>query len=206
MHVEISIGEIVNFYTIAFSLFIVINATGNIPLFVSLLARFSLKDQRRIIIRELLIALAVLLLFNFFGDYVLLALHITQPVIGVGGGILLFLIAITMIFPKHSMEEPPINEPIFVPLAMPIIAGPGSITLVMNSSQQLHNAWLMTAAIFLAWVPSLLILLAASNIKYFLGKKGLMAIERLGGMVITLIAISMVIRGILDLVKDHFAL
>ncbi|GAB4187623.1 MAG: MarC family protein [Simkaniaceae bacterium] len=186
------------------SLFLVINAVGNIPLFISLLARFEPKDQRRIIIRELILAFAVLLLFNYFGNHILRLLQITRPIIGIAGGILLFLTALGMIFPKEESTEPPLHEPIFVPLAMPVIAGPGAITFVMAYASQVQNSWLMTLAIFLAWLPSLLILLAASNIKYFLGKKGLTAIERFGGMIVTLIAINMLISGLVQLIKESF--
>jgi len=193
-----------SFYAIAFSLFLVINSIGNIPIFISLLARYEPKDQRRIIIRELLIALVILLIFNYFGNRVLMLLQISRPIIGIAGGILLFLIALAMIFPKDASSEPPTHEPIFVPLAMPVIAGPGAITFVMVYAHQLQNMWKMTLAISLAWLPSLLILLAASNIKYFLGKKGLMAVERLGGMIVTLIAINMLMTGIINLVKDQF--
>ncbi len=192
------------FINVVFSLFLVINAIGNIPLFISLLARYDPKTQRKIIIRELIFALILLLLFNYFGDRILNLLQITSPIIGVAGGILLFITALGMIFPNDTAAEPPYHEPVFVPLAMPVIAGPGAITYVMVYAGQMANPWLMTVAIFLAWVPSLAILLASSNIKYLLGKNGLTAIERFGGMIITLIAVNMLVTGLIDLVKAHF--
>jgi multiple antibiotic resistance protein len=191
-------------FAVAFSLFLVMNAIGNIPLFVAMLVRYDVKKQRQIIIRELLIALGILLIFCFFGDNVLNALNITRPIIGIAGGTLLFLISLGMIFPKNSHDaESLAHEPMIVPLAMPIIAGPGAITTVMIYSQ-LYSAFFMIGAIFLAWIPSVILLLLASNIRYLLGEKGLMACKKFGGMLVSLIAVHMVTSGIINLIKDNF--
>src|SRR5690348_10073549 len=93
-----------SFLTITAAIFFVLNATGQIPLFLAMLARFDQKRQCKIIIRELTIALAILLIFTFFGDAVLRILGITRPIIGMAGGILLFIISLGMIFPKPSNE------------------------------------------------------------------------------------------------------
>lgn len=107
------------------SLFFILNSLGNIPLFVALLGKYDVKKQRAIILRELLIALFILLLFNFFGDNVLQLLGISQSVLGVAGGTLLFIIALGMIFPRTSDQlEYKRSEPMIVPLATPIVAGP----------------------------------------------------------------------------------
>lgn len=192
-----------SFYAMTFSLFFVLNSLGNIPLFIGLLTRFDVKRQRQIIFRELLIALFILLLFNFFGDDVLKMLGISQPVIGVAGGTLLFIIALGMIFPRppdnHELKR---SEPLIVPLATPIVAGPGAIATVMVYSEQVQNAWLMTSIILLAWIPTFIILLLSSNIKYFLGPKGLMACQRLGGMLISLIAVQMICTGATHVLQD----
>jgi multiple antibiotic resistance protein len=194
-----------SFTAIAFSLFAVLNALGNIPLFVAMLGRYDIKLQRRVIIRELLIALFILLLFNFFGDDVLGFLGISQPIIGMAGGTLLFIIALGMIFPKIEHANVPRREPFIVPLAIPIVAGPGAIATVMVYSEQVQNDLLMTAAIFAAWLPTFLLLFASSNIKYLLGEKGLMACERLGGMLICLIAVKMFATGAFDFVMNSLA-
>src|SRR5476649_2399130 len=94
-----------SFSTIAFTIFFVLNATGQIPLFLALLARFSHKKQLKIIVREMLIALVILLLFTFFGDWILKVLGISRPIIAVAGGVLLFIISLTMIFPKPETTE-----------------------------------------------------------------------------------------------------
>ena len=190
-------------FAMTFSLFIVLNALGNIPLFVGLLTKYDVKKQRRIIFRELLIALCILLVFNFFGDGVLRMLGISQPILGVAGGTLLFIIALGLIFPRpvdnHDYRH---AEPLIVPLATPIVAGPGAITTVLVYAEQLRNAWVMSMIIFLAWIPTFVILLLSSNFKYLLGKKGLNACQKLGGMLILLIAVQMIFNGVTHVLQD----
>jgi multiple antibiotic resistance protein len=192
-------------FAMTFSLFFVLNSLGNIPLFVGLLTKYEVKRQRQIIFRELLIALFILLLFNFFGDGVLKLLGISQPVLGVAGGTLLFIIALGMIFPRPvDNAESKRSEPLIVPLATPIVAGPGAITTVMVYAEQLHNVWIASSIILLAWIPTFIILLLSSNIKYFLGKKGLLACQKLGGMLISLIAVQMICTGVTPILQNAF--
>jgi multiple antibiotic resistance protein len=192
-------------FAMTFSLFFVLNSLGNIPLFVALLTKFEVKKQRRIILRELLIALCILLLFNFFGDDVLKLLGISQPVLGVAGGTLLFIIALGLIFPRPAdNHESKRSEPLIVPLATPIVAGPGAIATVMVYAEQLHHVWLSSLIILLAWIPTFIILVLCSNIKYFLGKKGLLACQKLGGMLISLIAVQMICTGVTHILRDTF--
>jgi len=189
-------------FPMTFSLFLVLNSLGNIPLFVGLLTKFDVKRQRQIILRELLIALAILFSFNFFGDKMLTMLGISQPVIGVAGGALLFIIALGMIFPRppdnHDLKR---SEPLIVPLATPIVAGPGAIGTTLVYAEQVQNVWIMASIILLAWIPTCIILLLSSNIKYFLGQKGLLACQKLGGMLISLIAVQMICTGVTTLLK-----
>lgn len=188
----------------AFSLFVVYNVLGNIPFYIAILKSFSPKRQKIILVREMLIGLFILFLFGFFGDSVLNFIGITKSTIGIAGGILLFLISLTMIFPKHSVGGTPDHEPFIVPIAMPAMAGPGSIAAVMLYSQQIAVSWKVALIIFLAWVPSLFIVLAASNIKYLIGEKGLIAFERLGGLLISLISVQMIASGLVTVVKENF--
>lgn len=202
-------GKLMSVVSVTTSLFFVLNALGNVPFFVGILSGYTVKKQRRIIIREMLIALGILVCFNFFGNEILKVLGIDRCVVGIAGGTLLFLIALSMIFPKRNPLKVPNREPFVFPLAIPAVAGPGAITAVMIYSQQTQNAFWMLIPIFLAWLVSSLILLASSNIKLFLGQKGLIACERLGGMVISLIAVQMFTTGLMGLfdrpVKDYKA-
>jgi multiple antibiotic resistance protein len=199
-----STGSEASFFTITAAIFLVLNATGQIPLFLALLARFDHKRQIKIICRELIVALIILLLFTFCGDWMLGILGITRPIIGMAGGILLFLISLTMVFPRKISNEELLQEPVIIPLAIPIITGPGAIATVMLYAHETGNAWLVASAAIVAWVPSLIILLLGSYIKKLLGEKGLVAIERLGGMLVCLIGIQMFASGTLLLVKEYF--
>jgi multiple antibiotic resistance protein len=190
-------------FSVATSLFFLLNSLGNVPFFVGILSHYPVKRQRKIIIREMLIALGILVCFNYFGDEILKVLGIDKCVVGIAGGTLLFLIALGMIFPKRNHLKVPNREPFIFPLAIPAIAGPGAITAVMIYSQQVQNASWMLLPLGAAWLCSSLILLAASHIKLFLGQKGLIACERLGGMVISLIAVQMFTTGVMGLVHDN---
>jgi multiple antibiotic resistance protein len=192
-------------FSMAISLFFVINILGNIPLFIGLLARYKPRQQRLILIREFSLALILLLLFNFFGNQIFEILGVTQPVLGMAGGILLLFISIGMIFPKHEAESTPKHEPILVPLATPVIAGPGSITAVMLFAAKLDNHMTMTMIIIGAIFVSFVIALIASFLKQGLGEKGLLAFERLGGMIVALIAVQMFASGAVDFVKQSFS-
>jgi len=194
-----------SFSTIAFTIFFILNAPGQIPLFLAMLGRFNHKRQLKIIARELTIALILLLLFTFFGEWILKVLGISQAVIAAAGGILLFLISLTMIFPKpQGPTEVLTAEPMVIPLAIPVITGPGAITTVMTYAHETGRPGMVALAAFCAWVPSLIILLLGSYIKRILGDKGLMAIERLGGMLVCLIGINMATSGFFRLVSDFF--
>ena len=199
------VSPLPTFSSIATSIFFVLNATGQIPLFLALLGRFEQKKQLQIITRELLIALALLLLFTFFGDWILEMLGISQAIIAVAGGTLLFLISLGMIFPKKKEpQEELAQEPLIIPLAIPVITGPGAISTVMMFAHETGNSMMVAAAAFTAWLPSLAILLLGSYIKNLLGDRGLVAVERLGGMLVCLIGINMLTSGILELVKEFF--
>lgn len=181
----------------ALTFFLMIDAIGNIPLFASLLKAFNPKKQRQIIIREMLIGLVVIILFELLGDMILNFINIKTPTIIIAGGVILFLIALKMIFPPQI--EPVIDaiaqEPFIVPLAIPLVAGPAILAAVMLYVGQAESHFSIISAIFIAWVPSTLILLGASYLTKLIGKRGLSALERLMGLVLILIAIQMLLEG-----------
>jgi multiple antibiotic resistance protein len=193
-----------SFITLAVKIFLVLNAIGQIPLFLAMLARFDHKRQLRIITREMTIALVVLLMFTFFGDQILKVLGIPAPIIGVAGGALLFIIALSMIFPKDGEVKQLTHEPVVIPLAIPVITGPGAITTVMTYAENTGKPMTVALAALCAWVPSLIILLLGSYIKKGLGTLGIIAVERIGGMLIALIGVNMMTKGIFALVALYF--
>lgn len=186
-------------FNIAFSLFILMDPLGNIPLYIAFLKEIEPHRQRWIIFREMIIALFVIILFNFIGEGLLHFLKISQATVQIAGGIILFIIALRMIFPPPkdpNLELPKDTEPFIVPLAIPLVAGPSVLAAVMIYGHQQKGQILMISAIVIAWIASLLILLLAPSIKNVLGWRGIVACERLMGLILTLIAVQMFLSGV----------
>lgn len=185
--------------SIAFSLFLLMDSVGNIPLYISFLHNLEEGRQRWVIFRELVIALFIIVLFSFAGNGLMEFLNVSQDTIEIAGGIILFLICLKMIFPRKKDPDedlPHDTEPFIVPLAVPLIAGPSVLASVMIYGRQEVHPWTMLGAIFLAWIASLGILLSSSLLKRILGWRGITAIERLMGLVLTLIAVQMFLTGV----------
>lgn len=187
----------------ALLLFLVMDPLGNIPLFMTTLKKVEPARQKKVVIRELLIALVVLVGFLFLGQYLLHALHLSQTALTTAGGIILMIIAIKMIFPatNASLQEDVEGEPFIVPLAIPYVAGPSAMAtalLMMSNEPSRWAEWLV--AVFLAWFVSALIIYFSSYFVRFLGEKGLIAIERLMGMILITVAVQMLLTGIADFV------
>ncbi|NGX44577.1 MAG: hypothetical protein KR126chlam5_01084 [Candidatus Anoxychlamydiales bacterium] len=185
--------------SLSLSLFIVLNAFGNIPLFLSLLKGIPRKRQKQIVFRELLIALFIIIIFNYIGVWLLKFLNVTQEIVQIAGGVILFLLSLKMLFPKEKKEIEAelkkITEPFIVPLAIPLVAGPAVLAAVMVYSPQIPNV-LMIGAIFIAWLATLLILLLSAHLSSWMGGRGLIALERLMGFIMVLIAIQMFLSGL----------
>lgn len=195
--------------SVAFSLFLLMDPIGNIPLYISFLKNLDEKRQRWVICREMLIALVIIILFNFVGDGLMHFLNVSEDTIQIAGGIILFLICLKMIFPPpHDQTEslPHELEPFIVPLAVPLIAGPSVLAAVMIYTRQETNNWLMSGAILLAWGASLIILLASSFLKRVLGWRGILALERLMGLILTLIAVQMFLTGVSSFIQRQTSL
>ncbi len=186
-------------FSAATLLFLVMDPFGNIPFFVSALKDVERKRHSRIILRELFIALAVLVLFLFSGQHILRMLHITESALTAAGGTILFLIAIKMVFPPPGERTAMAfeGEPFIVPLAIPYVAGPSalaSVLLIMNQEPDRWREWLL--ALGCAWLASGVVILSSGLIGKLLGEKILIAIERLMGMVLVAISIQMLMTGI----------
>ena len=162
-------------YTAAVTLILIMDPFGNIPIFLSTLQHFEPARRRMIILRESLIAFCVLLLFLFFGKYILHGLHISQPALNISGGIILFVIAIDMIFPgkgKPSGEEVE-GDPVIVPLAIPLLAGPSSMAFVILASTQFPEAKIeLVAALVIATVVTTAILVPLRLSEETAGEQG----------------------------------
>ena len=187
-----------NLYTATITLFLVMNPLGNIPIFISALQHIPPKRRNKIIMREASFAFIILAVFLFTGRPILEGLQVTSSALSIAGGIILFLIAIRLIFPaSKEKNEEPTGEPFLVPLAVPLFAGPATMAMVMLLANQEDHSILFTfLALILAWLLSSFLLLLGSAISRFLGKRGLIALERLMGMILTTISVQMFLTGI----------
>lgn len=178
-------------------LFFLMDPLGNIPLFINSLQHLDRKKQQKIILREFLVALLILLFFMFAGKSFLGLLQLSTLSMQIAGAIILFLIALKMIFPIREDEEQIQEEPFIVPLAIPAVAGPSAIAGVMIMYQQSPNEPLLVfSALFCAILASLIILLLAPQIQKFLGKKLVLAIERLMGLILITMAVEMFLKAL----------
>jgi multiple antibiotic resistance protein len=187
-------------FSAAILLAIIMDPIGNIPLFHALLGHYPRRQRLLIIARELLIAYLVLVLFLLGGEAVLHWLGLQQPALGVAGGVVLFIIALRMVFPDDEAALPlgsAAEEPIVVPLAVPMLAGPSAVSalllLVSRDPTQIET-WL--GALTLAWGFSAVILLTSGLLMEMLGPRALRALVRLMGMLLIMMAVQMFMDAI----------
>ena len=185
----------------ALLLLLVMDPGGNLPVFVSLLRKQTARRYRRIILRESLIALAILFLFLCFGESILKLLQVSELSLGIGGAVILFLISLKMIFGAPVMYTDQNNEKrelLIVPLAIPLLAGPSAITtiILVRSSQPILVG---ATALLLAWGAATLILLIGRWLARLLGNHVLEAMESLMGFLLAIIAVEMFVKGIRNL-------
>lgn len=195
----------VSFASAVVILLLVVDPVGNIPLFVSLLRNVEPARRTRVVIRECAIAFAVLLGFVFFGRWVLGLLGLSEPSLSIAGGVILFLIALRMIFrtPEGVFGDTADSEPFIVPLAIPSIAGPtaiATVVLLVSRAPQRLPEWI--AAVTVAMLITLAVLVFAERLSKLVGERGLMAFERLMGLILTAIAVEMLLRGIETFVRQ----
>jgi multiple antibiotic resistance protein len=193
-------------YTVAITLILVMDPLGNIPVFLSVLERFEPRRQIKIIFREVFIAFVILTIFLFFGRYIMHGLNLSTEALSVAGGLILFLIAIRMIFPpekKESPEDDP-EEPFIVPLAVPLTAGPSALAMVLLfATREPNHLFSLFAAVTVATIIFLAIMLCSPYLMRILGRRGLIAVERLMGMILTAVAVQMLLSGIVHFIQPH---
>ena len=182
-----------------FLLFLIMDPFANVPIFLGLLKNLPAPRRRAIIIRELLIALLILLIFMFSGKYILQLLQISESSLGVAGGVVLFLISLKMIFSgsEDIFTNTPDGEPLIVPLAMPLIAGPSAIAAVILIMANDPSRWMdWGIALVVAWSLVGLILISSEKHSRHISNKAFTAIERLMGILLTIISVDMILDGI----------
>jgi MarC family membrane protein len=186
-------------------LFLVTDPFGNVPLFVSALRNVESRRRRIIVIRECLIAFAVLLLFMFFGRHLLSAMQLSEISLRIGGAVILFLIALRMVFPQPGGlfgESDKDGEPFIVPLAIPAIAGPSAMaTVLLFSSDTKMEVVVHVAALVAVALVWLAVFLPAEKLQNALGPRVMTAFERLMGLILSAMAVEMFLAGLREFVK-----
>ena len=186
-------------FSLTLVLFLIMDPLGHIKSFISYLEGIKPKRQKFIIAREMVIALIAMLFFNFMGEHLLSLLDISMSTIYLTSGIILFLVAIKILFPKSELIEHKKNgdEPFLVPLAIPMIAGPALLATIMLFASTEESVSMMLLAVFIAWISTSIILLFSKQILRVIGTGGLTACERLMGMVLVLLSIQRIMQGII---------
>ncbi len=181
------------------TLFLVMDPLGNIPLFLSVLKTVPAGRRRLVVFRELAFAYIVLVLFLFAGNALLTFLGLEQEAVSIAGGIVLFLIALRMIFPVEGPASGDAleGEPFLVPLAIPLVAGPSALaTLLLIQQTAPFSTPQLLLALTIAWSISAVILLSSTFMYRVLGARGLIALERLMGMLLVMVAVQMLMNGV----------
>jgi MarC family membrane protein len=190
-----------NFFQTFVLLLLVTDPFGNVPLFISTLAHVKPERRSRVVVRECLIAFFLLLIFMFGGRYFLEALQLSSTSLRIGGGVILFLIALKMVFPSADGIFGPMpengGEPLIVPLAIPALAGPSAlVTVLLFSTSHRMSMWLYVIALMMVAAVWLMVLLSAERLLKVLGPAVITAFERLMGLILTALAIEMLLAGI----------
>lgn len=192
------------FITVALILFLIMDPVGNITSFQNVMKDASPAKKHKIIIREMLIALALMLVFNFIGEFIFFILDVSLITVRLTAGTILFLTAVKILFPTVDSVRAnlPKGEPFITPLAVPLIAGPALLATIMLFAHIEPSILTMVGAIIVAWITSLSILYYGAEIKKHLGANGLGAAERLMGMILVMLAIQCFLEGVEHFVKN----
>lgn len=192
-------------FSVTLVLLLIMDPIGNINSYLSLVGELEPKRQHWVVFREMLIALAVMIGFNYLGEYIFDLLGVSETTARIASGVILFLIAIKVLFTARDSLRAnlPKGEPFIFPLAVPLIAGPGLLATIMLYARLEPYQSVMLLAILIAWLISAIILYFSPWIKRVLGQNGLMASERLIGMVLVLISVQRLLEGILLFWSTH---
>ncbi len=187
-------------------LFLIMDPVGNLPIFNSILKNRPAHESVKIIIRELVFAYLLLIGFLILGDYVQSYLSLRVSTLHIAGGIILLLVALGMVFPGIGMKMVDGNEePFFVPLAMPLVAGPAAIAIVLIlGSSQPANTITWVIALSISWSLAALILVPSPWVFKFIGEKAARILERLMGMILIMLAVQMFLNGVELYVYTNF--
>ena len=187
-----------NFLSATILLILITDPFGNIPIFANALKNVAPKRRPWVILREVLIAFSLLLLFMFVGDGFLRVMNLSALSLQIAGGVILFLIALRMIFPPPEplIAAESLQEPLIVPLAIPALAGPSALAtvlLLVSQAPERRMEWI--AALSVTMLVCAVVLVLAERIQRVLGERFVAAVERLMGLILVAVAVEMLLRG-----------
>lgn len=189
----------------ALMLFLICNPIGGVPTFVALVKDFDFRRQRWILFREAVFSALLAYFFLFLGETFLHTINIELYAVRIGGGILVFLVSLNMIFPVHQESQKGSNalqnEPFIVPIATPLLTGGGVFSTIMVLADQ-ASVGMVGAAIFIAWAATIAIVVSSVYLNKLLGKRGLLALEQLMGMLLAMLAIEIFSLGLHAFIKQ----
>ncbi len=191
--------------TITLTLLCIMDPVGNLSAILSLTEGIEPKNQKTLLLREMLFALAFMFLFNFVGEFLLNYLDLSAIAVRLSAGVLLFLVAIKILFPSTSSlrNNLPKGNPFLVPIAIPLIAGPSLLATIMLYANMESCKPMMISAILIAWMANAVIIFLAPYFYRILGKNGLTACERLMAMLLIMLAIQRLSEGVHEFVKQR---
>ena len=179
-------------------LLLICDPLGNIPIFANALRHVAPERRARVILREVLIAFALLLGFMFVGDRFLSVMSLSGLSLQIAGAVVLFLIALRMIFPTPAVADATdTREPLIVPLAIPALAGPSALATVMllvSQAPERRLEWVAALSVTMAVCAVVLVL--ADRIQRLIGDRVVLALERLMGLILVAVSVEMMIRGV----------
>lgn len=178
---------------------LVIDPFGNVPVVNAMLARLSAQRRAVVIVRECAIAYGMLVLFMLFGRKLLDLMRLSESSLSIAGGVILFMVAIRMVFgsPGGIFGVASNREPLIVPVATPLIAGPSSLaTIMLMANREPEKLGMWAAAVTATMVITTLLLLAGARLQRAMGDALMQAVERLMGLILTTIAVEMTLAGL----------
>ncbi|BBO60156.1 MarC family protein [Mycoavidus sp. B2-EB] len=194
-----------DFLTATILLILIVDPLGNIPIFINALRNVATERRGRVVLREVAIAFITLLIFLLLGEHFLRLLHLTDISLQLAGGIILFLIALRMVFPAvdDRMNLEVVGEPLIVPLAIPALAGPSAMaTVMLLSSQGPGQTIEWIGALTVTMVACAFVLILAERIQRLMGARTVIALERLMGLVLIAISVEMILAGMRTFIRQ----
>lgn len=193
----------ITLFALSLVLFLIMDPVGNISSYLKLIDGVPTERRPWVLFREIAIAFAAMIIFNYVGEFIFELLGISETTVRIASGVLLFLIAIKILFPTDDSLRAhlPKGEPFIVPLAIPLVAGPSLLATIMLFARLEASQPLMLTAIAIASIGTLIVFWLAPSLNRVLGKNGLLALEKLMGMVLVLIAVQRIAEGVQEFVK-----